>query len=106
MRIPRPVAGKGDGAKQSAVYVADPNRETAADAADTISFRSAARSPRRLRARPVSCVRCGPRNTLVEMAARGPTTSKELEGIRGMGPVKIARYGEGSWGSFAVLTES
>ena len=32
--------------------------------------------------------------TLAEIAALKPTTATELEGIRGMGPVKIARYGE------------
>ncbi len=33
--------------------------------------------------------------TLVEIAARRPTTLDELEGVHGLGPAKIARYGEG-----------
>jgi ATP-dependent DNA helicase RecQ len=33
--------------------------------------------------------------TLAEIAARRPTTLRELEAVPGMGPVKIARYGEG-----------
>jgi ATP-dependent DNA helicase RecQ len=36
--------------------------------------------------------------TLAEMAARRPTTLGELESVPGMGPVKIARYGEGFLG--------
>ena len=32
--------------------------------------------------------------TLLDLAARRPATAKELEEIRGMGAVKIARYGE------------
>jgi ATP-dependent DNA helicase RecQ len=36
--------------------------------------------------------------TLAEMAARRPTTLDELAGVPGMGPVKIARYGEGFLG--------
>jgi ATP-dependent DNA helicase RecQ len=36
--------------------------------------------------------------TLAEMAARRPTTLQELESVPGMGPVKIARYGEGFLG--------
>jgi ATP-dependent DNA helicase RecQ len=34
-------------------------------------------------------------STLVEMAARCPKSASELEGIKGFGPVKIARYGDG-----------
>jgi ATP-dependent DNA helicase RecQ len=36
--------------------------------------------------------------TLAEIAARRPTTLEELESVPGMGPVKIARYGEGILG--------
>jgi len=36
--------------------------------------------------------------TLAEIAAMKPTTKTELEQVRGMGPVKIARYGEGFLG--------
>jgi ATP-dependent DNA helicase RecQ len=36
--------------------------------------------------------------TLAEMAARRPTTLDELASVPGMGPVKIARYGEGFLG--------
>ena len=37
-------------------------------------------------------------STLLDLASRRPATAKELEEIRGMGAVKIARYGEGFLG--------
>jgi len=45
-------------------------------------------------------------DTLAEIAARRPATSRDLETIRGMGPVKIARYGDGFLGIVRRLTES
>jgi ATP-dependent DNA helicase RecQ len=42
--------------------------------------------------------------TLAEIAAQRPTTTEALGRIRGMGPVKIARYGEGLLGVVRRLT--
>jgi ATP-dependent DNA helicase RecQ len=42
--------------------------------------------------------------TLAEIAAHKPTTTEELGLIRGMGPVKIARYGEGFLGVVRRMT--
>jgi ATP-dependent DNA helicase RecQ len=42
--------------------------------------------------------------TLAEIAAQKPTTTEALGLIRGMGPVKIARYGEGLLGVVRRLT--
>jgi ATP-dependent DNA helicase RecQ len=44
--------------------------------------------------------------TLAEIAARRPTRAEELGEIRGMGPVKIARYGEGFLAIVRRFTES
>jgi ATP-dependent DNA helicase RecQ len=44
--------------------------------------------------------------TLAEIAARRPTTTDELGDIRGMGPVKVARYGEGLLGVVRRFTDS
>jgi ATP-dependent DNA helicase RecQ len=44
--------------------------------------------------------------TLAEIAARRPATAEELGRIRGMGPVKIARYGEGLLGIVRRFTNS
>jgi ATP-dependent DNA helicase RecQ len=107
LRIPRPLAVKTERAKSKRRARSGPKSETEPIAADSTLF-EALRVHRATLASEagVPAYVVAHDNTLVEIAARRPTNPKELEGIRGMGPVKIARYGEGFLGVVRRLRET
>jgi ATP-dependent DNA helicase RecQ len=108
MRIPRPLTTKTENrVKPSRRARAGRKAETEPVAADATLF-EALRVHRATVAGEagVPAYVVAHDNTLIEIAARRPTTQKGLEGIRGMGPVKIARYGEGFLGIVRRLADS
>jgi ATP-dependent DNA helicase RecQ len=105
MRVPRPKQARTEGKKRRRAAGAESATEPAS--ADATLFEAL----RVHRANVAADAGVPPYvvahdSTLAAIAARRPTTPQELAGVRGMGPVKVTRYGEGLLGVVRRLMKS